>query len=288
MTDSIQSRLSREDYDAIQATSITRLKELRRSPLHYRYALTHPKESSALTLGIATHVAVLEPERFEKDFAVWTNRTEAGACSPRRGKVWDEFAALHAGKTILKDDDAQLAQAIALAVRSDPIAMKYLAVGDPEISMHWQMGKRACKGRADWLTSIKDGPGFVGPTLVGLKTSRDCRHMMFGSQAAKLGYHLQWGFYHDGFETITGGEPHMVEIVVESDAPHAVATFIIPNDIIEQGREEYQALLRTLDECEASGEWPGPVTTEEFLTLPTWAYARDDEDLSDLGLEQVA
>ena len=26
----------------------------------------------------------------------------------------------------------------------------------------------------------------------------------------------------------------MVEIVVESDAPHAVAVFIIPNDIIEQ------------------------------------------------------
>jgi hypothetical protein len=154
MTDSIQSRLARDDYDAIKATSITRLKELRRSPLHYRYALTHPKKSAPLTLGIATHVATLEPERFEHDYAVWTNRTEAGACSPRRGKVWDEFAELHAGKIILKDDEAQLAQAIALAVRSDPIAIKYLAVGDPEISLHWMMGMRECKGRADWLTNI--------------------------------------------------------------------------------------------------------------------------------------
>jgi hypothetical protein len=168
-------------------------------------------------------------------------------------------------------------------VRSDPIAIKYLAVGDPEISLHWMMGMRECKGRADWLTNI-DGQ----KVLVGLKTARDCRHMVFGSQAAKLGYHLQWAFYHDGFETITGAKPHMVEIVVESDAPHAVAVFIIPNDIIEQGREEYQALLRTLDDCEAADVWPGPVPNEEFLTLPTWAYARDDEDLSDLGLEQVA
>lgn len=283
MSPSIQSRLSREDYDATKATSITRLKELRRSPLHYRHAINHPKESPSLTLGIATHVAVLEPERFEKDYAVWTNRTDAGACSPRRGKVWDEFAALHAGRTILKDDEAQLAQAIAAAVRSDEIAMKYLAAGDPEISLHWQIGKRECKGRADWLTHV-DGQ----KVLVGLKTARDCRHMVFGSQAAKLGYHLQWAFYHDAFETITGGAPHMVEIVVESDAPHAVATFIIPNDIIEQGREEYQALLRTLDECEATDLWPGPVTGEEFLTLPTWAYTRDDEDLSHLGLESAA
>jgi PDDEXK-like uncharacterized protein DUF3799 len=283
MNGGIESRLPREAYDVIMATSITRLKELRRSPLHYQYALANPKTSAALTVGIATHVAVLEPERFVKDFAIWTNRTDAGAMSPRRGKVWDEFAALHAERTILTADEGALAQEIAKAVRFDEIANKYLAVGDPEVSLQWDIGKRACKGRADWLTTIEGQP-----TLVGLKTTRDCRHMVFGTQAARLGYHLQWAFYHDGFEAITGKSPHMVEIVVESDAPHAVATFIIPNDIIEQGRDEYQVLLKTLDECEASGLWPGPVTGEEFLTLPSWAYQRDDEDLSDLGLEQVA
>lgn len=280
---SVQSRLPREDYDAIVATSITRLKELRRSPLHYQWALANPKTSGALTVGIATHVAVLEPERFIKDFAIWTNRTDAGAMSPRRGKVWDEFAALHADRTILTADEGALAQEIAKAVRFDEIANKYLAVGDPEVSLEWTMGKRACKGRADWLTTIEGQP-----TLVGLKTTRDCRHMVFATQAARLGYHLQWAFYHDGFEAITGKSPHMVEIVVESDAPHAVATYIIPNDIIEQGRDEYQVLLKTLDECESSEVWPGPVPTEEFLTLPSWAYARDEDDLSDLGLEQVA
>lgn len=280
---SIESRMPRADYDAIVATSITRLKELRRSPLHYRHALANPKQSTFLTTGIATHVAVLEPERYANDFAIWTNRTDAGAMSPRRGKVWDAFAELHTGRTILTADEAEVSQAIATAVRGDAIAMKYLAVGDPEVSLQWTLGKRACKGRADWLTTI-DGK----PVLTGLKTARDCRHMVFGAQAAKLGYHLQWAFYHDGFEAITGKAPHMVEIVVESDAPHAVATFIIPNDIIEQGRDEYQRLLAVLDDCEATGLWPGPVPTEEYLTLPSWAYQRDEDDFTDLGLESAA
>jgi hypothetical protein len=279
---SIQSRVPREEYDAIEAISITRLKELRRSPQHYRYAIDHPKESAALTLGIATHTAVLEPERFSRDFSIWDRRLDNGRAAPRNGKVWDAFKELHAERTILTGDEGELAQAIAKAVRGDEVANKYLALGDPEVSLQWMLEGRPCKGRVDWLTTLEGRK-----TLVGLKTARDCRHMIFGAQAARLGYHLQWAFYHDAFEAITGKPPHMVEIVVESDAPHAVATYIIPNDIIEQGREEYQTLLRILGECEASGLWPGPVPTEEYLTLPSWAYERDGDDLTDLGLEAL-
>lgn len=280
---SIQSRVPREEYDAVQALNITRLKELRRSGLHYQHALTNPKKSDALTVGIATHVAVLEPERFTRDFAIWDRKTESGRSAPRNGKWWEAFQLEHQTQTILTEDEGELARAIAKAVRLDPVAAKYLAVGDPEATLEWEIvGGRPAKGRIDWLTTHESRP-----TIVGLKTSRDCRHFQFGSQAAKLGYHLQWAWYHDGFEAITGKCPHMVEVVVESDAPHAVATYIIPNDILEQGREEYQRLLVTLAECEASGKWPGPVPVEEYLTLPTWAYEREEDDLSDMGLEAI-
>lgn len=282
MSNSIQSRVPRAEYDTVQALNISRLKELRRSPLHYQYALEHPKESASMTLGIATHVAVLEPERFVNDFATWDRRLDNGKAAPRNGKIWDAFKELHAERTILTLDEAETAQGIAKAVRFDEVANKYLATGDPETTLQWGTPSRAFKGRIDWLTLL-DG----APVVVGLKTARDCRHMLFASQAARLGYHLQWAFYYDGFEAITGKPPHMVEIVVESEPPHAVATYLIPNDIIEQGREEYQALLATLDVCESTGVWPGPVPHEEFLTLPSWAYARDEDDLTDLGLEAL-
>jgi exodeoxyribonuclease VIII len=280
---SIQSRVPREEYDAIEAINITRLKYLLRSPQHYQHALEHPKASGVMTVGIATHVSVLEPERFLKEFAIWNRKTDTGRSAPRNGKWWEAFQLEHQGQTILTEDQGVLALEIAKAVRFDEVANKYLATGDPEASLEWEIvGGRPAKGRVDWLTSIEGQP-----TIVGLKTSRDCRHFQFGSQAAKLGYHLQWAWYHDGFEAITGKKPHMVEVVVESDAPHAVATYIIPEDILAQGREEYQRLLQILASCEASGEWPGPVPHEEYLTLPTWAYPNTEDDLADLELEPI-
>lgn len=286
----IRSRVPREEYDELAAVSITRLKELKRSGLHYRYRLANPATSSALTLGIAAHCAVLEPERFERQFAVWSRRSEAGNLCPRKGQHWDAFEAAHRGQDILTEDEASDALSIAHAVRSDPLAARYLEAGDPEVTLEWPLRVHtvehaagqlvSCKGRVDWLTRI-DGV----PYLVGLKSARDCRPMIFGSAAARLGYHLQWAFYFDGYMAITGVKPQVREIVVESAPPHDVVVYEITDDIIQQGRGEYVALLGHLRQCEERSEWLGVGNgTEQVLTLPTWAYDQHD-DITDLGLE---
>jgi hypothetical protein len=268
-----------EEYSELPGISITRLKELSRSPLHYQYRLTVPKESAAMTLGTAAHMATLEPDRFATSVAVWSQRTESGAMSPRRGKAWDEFRAKHDGKLLLTEDEFSDAASIAAAVRGDPLAMRYLETGAPEVSLAWTHGGRQCKGRADWLTSADESP-----VIVGLKTARDCRPLPFGAAAARLGYALQWAFYQDGYFKITGKTARMVEIVIEQDAPHAVVVYQIPDDVLEYGRDEYRRLISILDECERAKAWPGPCEAEQVLTLPSWVYGSED-DLSELGLE---
>jgi len=275
----IASRISYAEYAKVDAVSITRLKELKRSAQHYLYRLSHPRQSAAMSLGTAAHAAILEPERFAREFVAWTERTEGGTMSPRRGAKWEAFVAANAGKETITADELSLANAMQRAVRGDAAAMPYLESGDPEVTLQWVMHGRQCRGRVDWLTTIGDEP-----VLVGLKTAKDCRHFAFGSAAAKLSYHLQWAFYFDGYEILTGKTAKVVEIVVESEPPHAVATYVIPNDILEQGRAEYVQLLEQLSECELTGQWPGPVSVEEFLTLPSWVYERQ-EDVGDLGLE---
>jgi hypothetical protein len=284
----IRSRVPWDEYNSMPGVSMSRLKEMRRSPLHYLHRLSHGKDSAPMRLGTAAHAAVLEPERFAEQFAVWSRRGDSGNLAPRRGQYWDAFTAEHPGKTIITEDEYELAVDIAKAVRGNPLAMHYLASGDPEVTMQWTMaGGRRCRGRVDWMTKVAPPnlPNEIRPHLVGLKSARDCRHFKFGNQAAVLGYHLSWGFYYDGFKAIKEIEPRVIEIVVESDAPHAVAVYEIPQDIIDQGRDEYQNLMLRLAECESTGHFPGPQEHEEPLSLPSWVYGEATDDLNDLELE---
>lgn len=280
MSDGITSRVPAADYFASPRLSISRLKELRRSPLHYRHRIENPKETAPMTLGTAAHCATLEPERFWRDYVVWSKRTDSGRLAPRTGKAWDAFVAEASGREILTEDECSLALAMASAVRRDPVAAKYLEAGEPEVVLEWEIGGRPCKGRVDWLTSIGGEP-----VIVGLKTARDCRPFIFGSAAAKLGYAEQWAFYFGGYQVITGKRAKMVEIVVESEAPHAVVVYEITDDILLQGEENYLELMRVLDICERYDHWPGPAETEQILTLPTWFYGPVADDLSELQLE---
>ncbi len=279
----IESRVPFADYQASEGLNISALKVINQSPLHYQYRLTHPQVGEPLTLGHAAHCAVLEPERFDRQFRVWTRRTESGKMAPRNGKHWDEFLEAHKGLEIVTYDEADYAAKIALAVRNEPAAMRYLQTGDPEVSMHWIAHDRQCKGRVDWL-------GFDSgtPVLTGLKTTRDVSLRWFSKQAWQLGYHLQWAWYHDGYKQITGKAPLVREIVVEAKPPHAVAVYSIPKDVIDLGRDDYRELLALLDDCEMNDTWPGPgAGVEQEFALPEWAYPGAGGDLADLDLEGV-
>lgn len=284
----ITSRMPRATYDAIEALNISRLKEMKRSPLHFRHLIENPKQSEPLVLGTATHVAVLEPERFSSEFVMWDRTTAAGKMAPRSGQYWEAFVRENLGRTHLTPEQHRLANAIAAAVRFNPTANRYLETGDPEVTLEWtlppELDSRPAKGRVDWFTVV-DGR----PCLVGLKTSRDCRHFQFSRQAANLGYHLAWAYYVDGFKAIKGVEPRCVEIVVESAAPHAVKVYNIPNELILQGRDEYWECVKMLRECEQTGEWPAPGgDAEEDLSLPSWAYQQEGGDLEGLELTEAA
>jgi hypothetical protein len=284
----IASRVPFDVYRDIEALNMSRLKEIERSPQRFVWRATHPLITKPLTLGKAAHCAVLEPERFDQDFIIWDKLTKNGSgnIAPRSGEQWMKFNADNPGKSIITVEERDFAMAMQAAVRADPVAMKYLEVGDPEVTMEWDLSEswglatRRCKARADWLTRL-DGERYV----IGIKTSVDCREHAFGAAAARYGYALQWAWYHDGYRTITDIAPRMKEIVVESAPPHEVMVYNVTEDILLEGRDRYLELLKILGECEISGKWPGPGgDIEHDLTLPTWYYGQQD-DLNELGLE---
>lgn len=269
-------------YKSLDAINISNLKEIARSPLHYRYRCQHEKNTPALTMGRTAHAAILEPERFDREFVVWDRETDAGKMSPRRGKAWDEFCQANKGKTIVTPAEHLFARNVRDAVRSKPVALKYLRDGTAEKTMVWldaATGRR-CKGRLDWVTHLEGVDA-----IVGLKTARDLTPRTFAAQAARLFYHLQWAYYVDAYATITGREPRVVEICVEGEAPFDVVVYVIPSEVIEVGREEYRAMFERLGECERSSRWPGRADNEVIFELPAYMQPEEDDDVGDLDLD---
>lgn len=275
------SRLPAAEYHALDDVSVSRLKEIVRSPKHYRYRLAHPLETPPMRLGTAAHCAVLEPELFSLTYAVWTRRTEGGAMAPRRGKAWEEFCSENEGLRIVTEDEHTTAVTIARAVHGDETAMKYLRVGEPEVTLRALLHGRMCRGRVDWLCTVER------PAIVGLKTARNPEHYAFAKAAASLKYYWHWAMYHDLYLELTGKKPLVKEIVVESSPPHDVVVYDVDDDAIEQGREEYVEAMARLAYCEAHDQWHGIAGgTELALSLPTHVYAREgSDDLADLDLE---
>lgn len=271
MLNGIHHGLAADTYHGLDRLSASALKRLMRSPMAYRWAKDHPTEpSAAMALGTAAHTAILEPHKLLTDYALWDGGT-------RRGKAWDEFRAAHADRHILTRDEFDAAQAMRDAVRGFAPAMRYLAIGEAEVTMLWDCEGHPFKCRADWVTTI-DGR----PVIVDLKTTRDASPRRFGNDAFRLGYHVQFALYADAWEALTGQAPAFVVIAVESKAPHEPAVFRVPDDVLEQGRDDYRRLIATLDECATTNHWPPMSEAEQELTLPSYAYGTADDDLSDV------
>src|SRR5260221_10872140 len=116
-------------YLATPGINWSTLKEMGRSPLHYKFRLSHPREDSTeLARGRAVHTATLEPDLFEKEYVVYPGKT-------RRGKKWDEFEVTYgAAYTILKQDERDKAMLCAEAIRKHPEASALLSEAEYEQS----------------------------------------------------------------------------------------------------------------------------------------------------------
>jgi len=260
-------------YDAIDAINYSSLKNLAKSPKHYQHYLTHGRaETAAMFRGTAAHIAILEPERFVMEYAVFYGPRKAG-------KEWKAFQEANKSKTLIKSTEFAKALAMRDSVRDDPNASGYLANGSPEVTLVWvdPDTQLKLKGRVDFLRNDR--------VISDVKTTRDATPLWFSRDVAKLQYHVQAAMYSDGVEVITGDRARYVVIAVEAAAPHDTVTYDLPEPVLGPGRDEYRRLLRLLIECRETRRWPGIGNGFEVaLTLPVWAVG-DEGDLEALGLE---
>lgn len=267
-----------ELYHEVEAMSASGEKKMLKSPQHYKLMRDTPNEpTAAMEFGTAVHCGVLEPDSFaqrvicpprdapRKPTSAQINAKKPSPESLDAIAYWQAFNRECIGKIVLSAEDHARALACIAAVRAHPAAMALLDGGERELSLFWNDGRYGvpCKCRDDI---------FSHGGVTDLKTCQDASPDGFGRQIASLQYHLAAAHYISGHEHVIGESPRFYcFIAVESEPPHAVATYALGGASVLAGKHLADIALGRYAEALQRGEWPGYPSTIEVLDVPRWA-----------------
>lgn len=248
-------------YASLKAVSSSALKLMERSPLHFRYNYINPrKDTSALSLGRMTHLAIFEPEAF-KQYAVmpkFDGRTTVGKADKAK------WISEHEGMLFVEQDEYNTAVELRDSVFSHPTAKRILEIpSEHELSIVWNdpITGVLCKGRIDRYTAFVYKDGESEPVVIDLKTCQDARPKAFSRSIFEYKYYFSLAFYLRGLQTILGKTHNKAVIIaVETPNPHGVNVQQLNNGWLYNGFQEIDKYLAEFKRCEEANVWDGYTT----------------------------
>ena len=240
------------DYKYIPAVRRSELWEIRKSPAHYQYMITHNQEETpALIFGRAAHKFVLEPETFADEYVIAPQvdrRTKAGK------EEWAAFLAESEGMTPISEQDMVVIREMNAAIESHPVAKALLKTGQHEVGFEWTDGitDEPCKCRPDTLTEW-NGEKYI----VDYKTTNSCEDGAFERACKYYGYKLQAAMYTEGVFCNTFETRKFAFVAQEKAPPYAVRVYFCDPGFVDDGMATFRELIGIYHKCRASGEWPG-------------------------------
>lgn len=261
------------------------LDQIAKSPRHYFEKYLNPNRkpelpSSALILGNAIHCAILEPQRFLKEFAVMDDteiKLEIGGKRPtntNKYKEWVEsFSMDNIGKSILSVEEMEMVAGCRNSVMEHEAAASLIEGALVEKTVHFtdpETGAK-CKIRPDGINEDMR-------ILPDIKSTEDASEEGFGFFANKYKYHVQGAIYLDGMKEAGMPMEYFVLIAVEKTPPYLVKCHYLDSDTISLGRRIYKKHLMTYAECLRTGEWPGYGDEITPLRLPKYAFTQTSRE----------
>jgi exodeoxyribonuclease VIII len=285
--------LEMDEYLAWPAVSGSALSVLaKHSPWHLHQAIYHPSASAerssvALRLGTVAHTAILEPHLMDDLYVLAPEpdpekyRTAAGkpASNPKATKQYkDECKHLLAdnpGKDLIERDVYDRAiqarevvfanhRAEQLLKADGPVELSCVAT-DPETNV-------SVKLRPDKLV---DALGFD----VNLKTTANAEYNSFASDVWRFGYHRSAALRSMAMGWLGMEIRRSILIAVETDAPAGVAVYELDEGTMDAGEQIVRSMLRVIARCIEKDEWPAYPVEVQSLALPSWAWAKVDEEV---------
>lgn len=256
---------SGDEYRKRPGLNFSGLKELHKSPAHYRAYLKAPREMTKdLLIGSAVHAGFLE-NGFD------TGLVKIAPGSTRATKIYKEFAEANASAILLLEDEAEQVKAMIAALHAHPtVAALFAKPGRAEVSAYWTDLETgiACKCRPDKLTD--------DALVIDLKTTVDASPQGFQSSIAKFKYHWQSAWYLDGIGALLGKSlQNFVHVAVEKEPPYGIGIYVLDDASIEKARQDIAALRARYAECLHTGEWPSYLAEIQNISIPNYEFFKE-------------
>ncbi|MGY4333172.1 hypothetical protein ACVWWG_007589 [Bradyrhizobium sp. LB7.2] len=232
-----------------------------KSPAHYKFG--ERKESKAFDFGEACHLAILQPNDFEK--AVVRGPED------RRGNKWKDVAEVCKAdkKLLLTSGDYDGVLAIRDAVHADPWINSIITSGDGvnEASGFWidPATGELCRCRPDrYRRDLK--------LILDVKSTVSAHPDAFAKSVVNYGYHAQEAFYTDGWQACGQEVEAFAFLAWEKTSPYAFAVYELPPSIVEEGRAMMRKALDTYATCRKANHWPAYGDGVQELSFKRWNY----------------
>jgi len=257
-----------QSYRSDGGLNISALKNMRDCAAKAKWHLDNPKQPTPdMLAGTALHMAILEPERYERTYAPKPDikaTTKAGKAAVLEAKS--------GGKELLARLDYDGFREMAERIRGSAFYAKFLSNAVTEASWFYEHHSgRRLKARTDiWLPDLN--------LIVDVKSVNNLNALKFYRSAKDYGYDAQAAYYCDVVAGVTGQPVQgFIFLVVERGEDRGIRAFMAGPRLIDRGRKLYKNWLSQWLYCEATGVWPGHAEQLETLEIPAWELGDSDE-----------
>jgi hypothetical protein len=228
-------KIDHEAYHRGPGLSSTQVKKALIS--HAVFSHKEHKDSDAMAFGRAFHMALLEPELYEKTY-VLAPRFDAHPNSKAYKSARQEWALLNTGKEVIYPDEALAIVGMITAVKCH-LGYANIPRFDAEIM--------AITTDLDTGLKVKCKADLFGHAIIDFKTtSSGLGPGDFLNDIIKWRYHVSAAFYQDIICNITGERLPFIVVPVTKKEPYECEYYRLSDEILEEGRKLYKAALRRI------------------------------------------
>lgn len=277
--------IDEEEYHAVRGVcSASQLKTLDRSTArHLAEELLSPPDTAAFRVGRALHCGILEPEHFDRRFAVAPKvdrRTKAGKAE------YAEFEAAAGDATHLTQKEGDQVEAMIAAINAHPAAESLLDActireatllatlqdlsRKPIQMIETPLGvsrrpRVPCKARVDAMSPD-------GSLICDIKTTSGLASRKEMEMASwRFGYGLQMCMYREMMRANGADVQQVTFIAVEKTPPYGVSVFVLTPEVMDLHQPRLLALLKEWNDTIGSGIAPCWSEKPIAIGVPDWA-----------------